>query len=29
MLTNEIIDQLVEVFKDWGTGFKAHPLFIS
>lgn len=29
MLTNEIIDQLVEVFKEWGTVFKAYPLNVS
>lgn len=25
MLTDEILDQLVEVFKDWSTVFKAYP----
>ena len=29
MLTDEIIDQLVEIFKDWSTVFKAYPLAVN
>ena len=29
MLTDEIIDQLIEVFKDWSTLFRAYPLSTS
>jgi len=25
-LTNEIIDQLIQEFKDWGAVFKVYPI---